>query len=285
MKKLIFIIVGMLVILSALTAYIIYDGINYAPARVNVRYETVQSENIPESLNHIQIVYFSDLHYNMYMDEARFQQAIDKIIEIDPDIILFGGDLFDHPSVNYPAEETINTLIAQLQSLEAKLGKYAVYGNHDLESPASKELVYSTLTAADFEVLENENIRIYNNDNKFIQLVGLDCELLGNVDINQAFLYVENNIFTITMVHTPDTVSQVPQNPTELVLSGHSHGGQVYIPLLGPLERVSYAEIYNHGIYKVGNIQLDVSNGLGTTREDIRIFSEPEIVVYTIIRK
>ena len=284
-KKLLLTISIIFLLLTGLIAYTIYDGIHYAPSRVRIRYETIKNPNIPKSLDHIQIVYISDLHYNLYMDEERFQKIVDKINEIEPDIILFGGDLFDHPSTNIPDDEIIESLIAQLQSLQAKLGKYAVYGNHDLESPFTKELVYHTLTSGNFEVLENENVRIYNGETQYIQLIGLDCELLGTPDINKAFLFVENDIFTITLSHTPDTVMKIPQKPTNLMLSGHSHGGQVYIPLIGPLERVPYAEIYNHGKYKVGDILLDVSNGLGTTRDDIRIFTSAEIVVYTLIKQ
>ena len=284
-KKLIISILAVIVLLGGFITYIIYDGIHYAPSRLKVRYETIKDPRIPKSMNQIQVLFITDIHYNQFMDEARFQKIVDVINDIEPDIIIFGGDLYDHPSTNIPDETVIETLTQQLKSLKAKLGKYAVYGNHDLESPFTKDLVYKTLTNSDFEVLENENVRVYINTTQYIQLIGLDCELLGNPDMNQAFLFVENDVFTITVSHTPDTITKIPQNPTSLMLSGHSHGGQVYIPIIGALERVPYAEIYNRGKYIVNNIILDVSNGVGTSRQDIRIFSDPEIVVYTLVSK
>jgi Predicted phosphohydrolases len=282
-KKLIISILAVIVLLGGFITYIIYDGTHYAPSRLKVRYETIKDTRIPKSMNQIQVIFITDIHYNQFMDEARFQKIVDVINDIEPDIIIFGGDLYDHPSTNIPNETVIETFTQQLKSLKAKLGKYAVYGNHDLESPFTKDLVYQTLTNSDFEVLENENVRVYINTTQYIQLIGLDCELLGNPDMNQAFLFIENDVFTITVSHTPDTITKIPQNPTSLMLSGHSHGGQVYIPIIGALERVPYAEIYNRGKYIVNNIILDVSNGVGTSRQDIRIFSDPEIVVYTLI--
>ena len=282
-KKLIITILAAIVLLGSFITYIIYDGTHYAPSRIRVRYETIKDPRIPKSMNQIQVVFIADIHYNQYMDEERFQKVVDRINDIEPDIIIFGGDLYDHPSTNIPDETVVETLTQQLKSLNAKLGKYAVYGNHDLESPFTKNLVYTTLTNSDFEVLENENVRVYINNSQYIQLIGLDCELLGNLDINKAFLFIENDVFTITISHTPDTITKIPQNPTSLMLSGHSHGGQVYIPIIGALERVPYAEIYTRGKYLVNNTILDVSNGIGTSRQDIRIFSDPEIVVYTLI--
>ena len=279
-KSLIFLLVLLLVFIGTIAA-VFYDGYNNASTRFYVRHETVSSTKIPSSLNNLQILILSDIHYNAFMDQERFQLVVDKINQANPDIIIFLGDLFDNPQDNYPSEEVISTITAQLDSLQAPLGKFAVLGEHDLVTQETKDLVKNILYNSNFEVLENQSIRLYNNSSSYIQLVGIENEINGLPSIETAFSSVDPEHYTIVLCHTPDTATNIP-NTADLILSGHSHGGQIYIPLIGPFEAIAYAEIYNHGKYHLNNTLLDVVGGVGTTKVDARVFAQAEIVVYTL---
>lgn len=257
----------------------------YAIKRVEVDASNQTFKNIPESFDQTSIVFFSDVHYNKFMNKERLIPFIETIQQLEPDIVLFGGDLFDHPSVILPGDETIVELTNLLSSINAPLGKYAVFGNHDLESSKTKAIVQQTLENAGFEVLVNQEIHIYNAQKEYISLVGLDSQLLGNPDIQTAFIDHKANDFTIVLSHTPDIVDQLDSNHVDWQLSGHSHGGQVALPLFGPMYKVPYAEKYTKKQQFVNGIQLNISNGIGTTRMDMRLFANPQIHYYTLIGK
>lgn len=262
--------------------YIYYDSFHAAPNRLKIRYETINSTKITEELSGLSIAVFSDLHYNHFMNKERFSAIVDEINKQNCDVVVFLGDLFDHPSSNIPSEATQKELIELLSQIKAPYGKFAVYGNHDLESGNTKNIVRTVLEQSDFEVLDNQMIPIYRNSKSYIQLIGLDCKLLGNPLIEVAGKNINPELFTLLLCHTPDVVNELGSYPVELMLSGHSHGGQVYIPILGALYKVPYATDYYRGKYKVHSTLLDVTNGTGTTRYDVRLLADPEVIVYQL---
>lgn len=282
MKKILKIILIVLLLLAG--AGVLYlDATEIAPKQIRIRTETISSEKIPEALSGLQILFFSDVHYNAFVDEVRLEALISKIDSVGADVILFGGDLFDHPANHWPDDQTMDTLKGALTQLKAPLGKFAVLGNHDLESQSSADMVSHLLFEAGFEVLNNQSVKIRNRGTQSISLVGLESEMLGNPNPEAAYQNISPDSFTIALCHTPDTVLQLPQDQTDLMLAGHSHGGQVYIPLLGTFYRANYAEIYYRGKHQVDDILLDITNGTGTTRMDVRLFSPAEIVVYRLV--
>jgi len=238
--------------------------------------------NTPETFDNATIVFFSDIHYNKFMNKERFLPFIELISQLEPDILLFGGDLFDHPSVEFPSDDTIDELTQLLSSLDATLGKYAVLGNHDYESPTTNSIVVSVLENSGFNVLVNETLKVYNQQNEYIYIAGIDSQLLGNPDIDLTFENHVKDSLTIALSHTPDIIDQLDATMIDWQLSGHSHGGQISLPLIGPLYKVPYAEKYPTSHENINNIKLDVSNGIGTTRLDMRLFANPQIHYYTL---
>lgn len=271
-----------LTLLVGLVSALYYDACYIAPTRFKIRYETISSEKIPSQLNDVNILFFSDVHYNMFMDKERFDNVVTLINDSSADVVVFVGDLFDHPSTNPPSEEVIAEITQQLKSLKAPLGKFAVLGNHDLESPTTTELVTSVLKNGDFELITNKSINIRNKGTDAITLIGLDSQLLGNPDVNSAFTNVSPASFNIVVSHTPDIISSLAPDTVDLQISGHSHGGQVFFPIIGSLYAPEYATDYNKGKYKVDSISLDVMNGIGTTKADVRFLADAEAVMYRL---
>lgn len=269
-----------LISLTLLTV-LIFEMTVWGVRRLSVDIVTISDPLIPDSFENIKVLYFSDVHYNKFMDRDRLTVIVTRINQLDPDIVLFGGDLFDHPSVEYPSTDIQNELISLLSSIQAPLGKYAVFGNHDLESPRTQQMTANVLNASGFELLVNQNIPIYNKSEEYIRMIGLDSQLLGNPDVELAYQGTSENEFIITLSHTPDIIDNLPVT-TDWVLAGHSHGGQIRLPIFNELYTVPYARKYVSGTHVVNGIRLDISNGVGTTRWDVRLFADPQIHLYTL---
>lgn len=284
MKKYIKLLLIFLVMCAAGMAITVHATL-IAPQSISVRHEEIISDKIPTQMNGIKILFFSDVHYNQFVDQERFLTVVEAINNQRPDIVLFGGDLFDHPANNIPSSEIQEQLIALLKEIEAPLGKFAVLGNHDLESESVKEMVTSVLVESDFEIIINTALRLRNKGGGSIVLAGLDSELLGNPDIDHTFSTIQSTDFTLVLCHTPDTILDCPTSLIDLYLAGHGHGGQVYIPFLGAYYKAEHAEEYYRGRHQIDNAILDVSNGTGTTKMDIRFLADAEIVLYTLKTK
>ena len=256
-----------------------------APVKINVRQETLESEKIPVSMDEFKIVFFSDVHFNAFVDETRLQNIIDTINIENPDVVLFGGDLFDHPANNMPNEIELSIVTKLMNEIEADKGKFAVLGNHDLESVSTALMVEQVLYDAGFEVLSNKTLRLRNGNSGTITLCGLESGLLGHPDTVTPFETVKNEDYTIVLCHTPDTALELSTSKADLFLAGHGHGGQIYLPLIGAMYRPIGAEEYYRGRHKLDGMLLDITNGCGTTKADVRFLADAEIVVYTLKSK
>ncbi len=276
-KKLIIVLVG-IAIFAALTYY---NAFYVNPYQLKVREEYINNTKLDESFDGFTIVYFSDLHYGV-IDDNFLNETVDKINMFDPDLILFGGDLVDHYSNNPLNDEKRATLTAALKSLEAKYGKFAVLGNHDLDSENTKNAITNILNDADFDVLTNESIDIHNDSSASFNLIGIDSLSLGNPDINAAYQNVDENSFNLAICHTPDIFDDIPSY-NDYLLAGHSHGGQVYLSFLTSLYTPFGSKNYYHGKYHHDSSILDVTNGVGMTNKSIRLNADAEIVVYQLM--
>lgn len=272
-------------ILLFLSMIVLADAFLIEPNRLKVRYEIIYSPKIPEELNNYTILVFSDLHYNNFVKKNRAEKVVSVINSVGADTVLFLGDLYDHPT-KYPITlETRYELAEILQGIETKYGKFAILGNHDYDSPETVDIVIDTLEYANFEVLLNSNTPLYYEGEEYINLIAIDSLSLGNPDIARAYKGIENSDFNIVFTHCPDIFDEIDSSLTDLVLSGHSHGGQVNIPFLSRFFTPYGARKYYSGKYTSGNLILDITNGVGTTWAKVRFNAPPEIVVYRLVNE
>lgn len=276
--------VSVLIIIALVLAGIFFYSIFVSVENLTVSYHTVQSEKIPADMNDIQIAFITDLEYNHFMNKDRLTKMIHKINEVNPDIVLFGGDIFDLPLTYVPNDATKQEVSQLLKTIQAPLGKFAVLGEQDNVDKNVKSMVTDILKTSDFELLNNRSIRLRNGSQASITLIGLDSLIGGTIDINKAFSNVNQEEFNILMTHCPDTIQleDLPKTNIDLMFAGHSHGSQIYIPLLGALSSDEGAQKYNHGKHTVNQTVLHVSNGMGTTAMDMRLFSPPQMLVYRL---
>ena len=273
---------ALLTICLLLLSLIIYKSISYNPHHIVTRTEYLTSNKIDGVLDDTKIVFFSDLHIGKFTKEDDLTNCITLINSLEPDLIVFGGDLIDHYSSTSISKEQKQTIIQSLKSLKAPQGKYFILGNHDLESDKSREEINEILISANFISLVNTNFQIYNKTNSFFNIVGLDSLIYGEPNINEAYNNIDNSKYTLTFVHCPDLFEELPLENTDYVIASHSHGGQIYIPLLNYLYRVNGCNKYFYGKHSKKTTTLDISNGVGLTSYSIRFLANAEIVLYKL---
>ncbi|WP_256760582.1 metallophosphoesterase [Cohnella sp. WQ 127256] len=245
------------------------------PYWIEVNRISIKLANLPSSFHNFQIVHFSDLHLGFNSKPEQLSELVEQIQQIKPDLICFTGDLLDH-STAYISEAV--DLFAQLK---APYGQYAVLGNHD--AFGNRRAVTQGLSQAGFHVLHNEHIVLKKSSHK-IYVAGVDDPWVGKPDIDRALLHIPEDACTLLLAHEPDYADQYGRLPVDLQLSGHSHGGQVQIPFIGPLYTPPHGSKYTNGLYQIPNSRLQVytTRGIGMTRLPIRFNCRPELTVITL---
>lgn len=278
--KLLTIIIICCILAFVLLCYTLFIGVD----NVHISYQTIISEKIPNSLNDKKIAFFSDITYLEFMDKGRLQNMITTLNEAHADIVIFGGDIFSDPINFAPDSKSEKELTEILSSIQAPLGKFAVYGDQDIVNDETKNIVTNILMNSEFEIISNSNIQLRNETSQGITLVGLDPLMNGTINVNTAFKNITKDDFTILVSHCPDIMTDTSLNTNyiDIAVAGHSLGGQIYIPIYGPIEKQEGASTYFHGIYEINTSTLYVSNGLGTRKSDLRIFSRPEIFLFRL---
>lgn len=278
-------IVSILLVLALIFMGSMYYALFVAVNHTEVRYETLRSDKIPESMNDIQILFFTDVEYGAFMNENKLQDVIDTINDAQADVVIFGGDLFDHPEKNGIDEETASSLTEMLKQIDAPLGKYAVLGERDQVSEEVRTQVTQILDGADFELLTNTAIRIRNGSMSGITLIGADSQVNGSPDLSAAFNNISDQEYNIMITHCPDLFAdeQIPYASISLGLAGNSHGAQINIPLIGGYRQFDGSQTYSLGKYSISGMELQVSSGVGTTEINARLFSPSEVVVYRLV--
>ena len=229
----------------------------------------------------IKVVQFSDTHIGDFFTTEELQKVVDKINEQQADLVLFTGDLMDDASVYQGSIEEIGAILSNIQS---KFGNYAVFGNRDYGGGAER-FYEELMESAGFHVLLNNHETI-NVNGTTLSLFGADDALIGYYDAKQTMQGIEEENFNLLLVHEPDLVDDFIDYPVDLVVAGHSHGGQVYIPFVGPLLTTTLAEKYVRGLYEINeDLSLYVNTGIGNTRVPFRLFNVPQITVFYLTRE
>lgn len=248
---------------------------------LSVREYRVVNSALPPSFHGLKVVHFSDLHYNSTFSQENLKVLVKKINQLKPDIIVFTGDLTDKDSEI--TENDLRVLVEQLNKMEATLGLYAVRGNHDYDT-SNFDVVF-TKTA--FKILDNNYDFVYSKGTTPILITGFGSKLKDDFNPTQAFSFpIEESFFTIALTHEPDTTTDILNTyPAQLILSGHSHNGQIRLPKIGAIYKVSGAKKYPNEHYKIDTSDLYVSGGLGTSGYKFRLFNRPSINLYRIVEK
>lgn len=234
-----------------------------------VKHYDFTHRDIPESFDGTSIVFASDFHYKSKFRKRRLRGTIKTIARINPDIIMLGGDYKE-------GCENIDPLFNALGSLRPRYGTYAVMGNNDYE------LCYAETAEAmrrnGIRLLEHRCDTITNGAGKII-IAGIRNPF-SRENLVSPTLELNDSDFVIMLVHTPDYAQDTDITNTDLVLAGHTHGGQVtWFGLRAPVIPSKYGQRFRTGLkMNDSGTPIIITNGLGTSRINIRMFAPSEVV-------
>ncbi len=231
----------------------------------------VELECLPAPFDRLRILMISDIHAGPFVAPAALERTIDRLLTLEPDLILLAGDLLTARIDEWSANR--NTFA----KLRAPLGTFAVMGNHDHYTGEIEKLI---------EWVEGEGIRVLNNSSHTLRrggaalsLAGIDDLVMGTPDLDKALDGTDAPVILIS--HNPDILFDAARSGVALMLSGHTHGGQVRLPRLPVLVRQSRYRL-DEGRFTVGKTQAIVSRGLGVVGVPFRFGCPPEALLLTL---
>ncbi len=270
------------VIVSIIIVGIILYSRFIATTGIIVKEYKVNAPNISDNFDGIKIAHISDIHYGRTTNKKELDYLVKKVNETKPDIVVFTGDLID--SDTKLNENKINEIIDSLSKIEAKLGKYAIKGNHDYDFTEFDEII----NKSGFNNLNDTYDLIYNKGNIPIMIIGINSNLKSDKLIQNKISSINEEIkeinynYKILLLHEPDYVDEIDYSSYNLILAGHSHGGQIRLPYIGSIINPTKAKKYHDEYYKLGDSNLFVSSGIGTSTISFRLFNRPSFNLYRI---
>ena len=243
----------------------------------------VTSNFLDKDYSGLKIVHFSDLLYKSTIDKNDLNELVNKINNIKPDIVVFTGDLAS--PLSKIKEDDINILKESLSKIEAKISKYAIYGDNDYKLSKYEEI----MNKSNFIILNNSYDELYYNSLNPIYIVGLPSSIKEKSDLNTSFSFYndENRKYIITLVHDGSTIKSIDESDYEvdLILGGHNLGGLVRIPFIGGIINQKNSYKYKNDYNEKGITKIFMSSGLGTDQHDYRLLNKPSFNLYRLKSK
>ena len=269
-STLVFLLLIFLVLVGMAKAY-------YDTNTIEVRYYEITSGSLGEALAGLKVAFLTDLHIKKV--GVRENKTLEILQKEKPDAILLGGDLIGFKSQYAP-------LMAFLSKLEAPHGIYAVLGNTEYSNEngscvlCHKEKLRDLKQYAHTVFLRNSSI-LLKVKGKAINIAGLDDPVRGKADIDKTLRTVDSNHPTILLSHSPEMFDEVSSREVDMVLSGHTHGGQLFITkYLRKIFPFDPALEFLEGFFQKGRAPMYVSRGLGTSYLPFRFGVKPEITFF-----
>lgn len=264
------------ILLTALAAYILFRACVVEPYHLEVVERELHFSGLPEALDGLCIAHLSDLHLQRFDDVER--QTIEAVRKADPDLICFTGDFIDD-------RKHLQFLVPYLMELCRGKRAYGVLGNHDHSEQVDTEWLRRELGRVGVRLLMNEAVEERVRGVR-VAVAGVDDPHTGRADVARALGRApERRGFTLLLAHSPDVLLDAEAAKADLVLCGHTHGGQVCLPLIGPLQtntRLGRRAAQGEGV--IDGARYYVSRGLGTSALRLRLFCRPELAVLTLRR-
>jgi predicted MPP superfamily phosphohydrolase len=234
--------------------------------------------NLPGSFSGFRLAQISDIHFGSWMTAERLDESLDLVAAQNPDMVAITGDFV----MAYESVLHIDALQAALAALAERFPTLAVLGNHDYQYGSSA--MVEVLRQAGVEILVNQVYSVQRGGES-LHFAGLDDVREGQVRLDSVLRQLPESGCSILMVHEPDYADiSAPVGRFDLQLSGHSHGGQVVLPLIGPPVLPRWGRKYPSGLYRVGSMYQYTNRGLGMTPPSIRFNCRPEITILTLER-
>ena len=236
-----------------------------------VREYPVYSEDINEELNGLKIVQFSDIHFGKNSSIKDIKKLVNLINEINPDIVIFTGDLIDEDYLI--SNDDKESIMSEFNRITSNIGKYAIKGEED--SDDFKDIFDNS----NFTILENKIEKVYKGKS-VINLIAIDEEF------STEEIKMSDADYSIGVIHKPDLADDlIDLVEPNMIIAGHSHNGQIILPLIGPVIKKEGAKKYISSYYDLDGIPLYISGGLGNSYYPFRLLNHPSINLYRLRTK
>ncbi len=263
------------------------DATIFEPNEPEVVRVKIAMPRLPDAFDGMTIVQLSDFHYNDIC-AIPIRKAVAVTQKLQPHLVVLTGDFVtvsmwsNFARGKQQAARSADPCAKVLRELHPPLGMVAVLGNHDVDS--DHRWITEIIESNGIPVLRNRSIPIENGRER-IWLAGIDDALEGKPDLNLTLRSVPPNEPVILLAHEPDYADEAMRHPIDLQLSGHSHGGQIWLPGIGAPWLPPLGRQYPRGLRKVGNMMLYTNIGLGTIRMPVRLNCPPEITLLTLSKE
>jgi hypothetical protein len=228
----------------------------------------VELAALAPAFDRLRILFVSDIHAGAFVSPKTLAATFERLLATEPDVILVGGDL-----VTTALEEFVGSREA-FARLRAPMGVFAVLGNHDHYTRDPGRL-RDMIENVGIRVLHNRSVALRRGDAS-LSLAGVDDLVAGRPNLEAALAGTHAPV--LLLAHNPDLAFDAARSGVALMLSGHTHGGQIRVPGLPVLVRQSRYHL-DEGRYRVGSMELLVSRGLGATGLPVRFACPPEAVL------
>jgi len=251
------------------------------PYRVEISRQPIKIKKLPAEFEGFRIAQLSDLHHSPFLGASRIEAACSSANALDPDLIVLTGDYISH------SKDYIAGCAQAVAGLKARIGVFAVLGNHDHWTDGA--MMARELSRVGIRVLENENVPIEKAGQR-IWLAGIDDMMVERDDLPAALKGTNDLEVRVLLSHNPAIIREAARAGIDLVLSGHTHGGQINWRLLVGreqsggrwLRRPSRRFMRGHAV--LGDTHLYVNRGLGTVVVPLRYGCPPEITLLELTR-
>ncbi|HXD33464.1 MAG TPA: metallophosphoesterase [Pyrinomonadaceae bacterium] len=261
-----------LVTVSATAAY----STLIAPHRYEVTQTDILIHNLPQRFEGFRITQLTDIHHSRIVDLSEVQHVVKLANETKPDLMVLTGDY----TTSY--RRYIEPCAEALAQLKAPEGVWAVLGNHDHYT--DPELTTRALLRQHIAVMNNSNT-ILKRGPDAIQLAGIDDWSWNGTDWLRAFYGRDEKLPLVLLSHQPSVLDLAESKSASLIISGHTHGGQIKLPFIGAPARFATIDLkYANGLFRRGLTQLYVSRGTGVIGLPVRLGVGPEIAVLRLRR-
>ena len=280
-------------VFAILTILLVYSHAETYMLRV-VYYEFA-SPQVPMEFEGTTIALITDIHHGWSFSQERVRKIVEQVNALHPDLIALGGDYILYDTTTKYAD----SCFLELAKLEAPLGCFAVLGNHDYEDWEKKDnphqpYVYNpflrdpkymkdVISKSGIELLDNHGVWINKNGARF-RLGGVGDYKEGLPSLAATLHGTKSSDLVILLSHHPDFAQKISPQTVDLMLSGHTHGGQLtFFGLWAPYTSSDSRQKYRSGVNQDDDVTVIVSNGIGTSSFlALRFFARPQIVMITL---
>lgn len=257
------------------------DGFGREPKEPVTEKVEIRLKRLPEAFDGFRIAQLTDIHFGPYMNQPLLEKSVRLAQAFQPDLVTLTGDFVSHAlgKRNGPAgarnAEPCGDVLARWKGVPMM----AVLGNHDHWNGA--HIVAAALVERGIHVLRNRSQAIERGQER-LWVAGIDDALEGAADLQKTLSGIPQTEATVLLAHEPDFADYAAGYPVDLQLSGHSHGGQVRIPGIGPIILPPMARKYHTGLNRVGGLQVYTSRGVGVINPPVRLNCLPEVTLITL---